>query len=303
MIEKTGSKINSWLIDESYLKSSCGISENDMEDFINTSNYVYKFFITCPIPLFISWDRLNKAYYISLGNKYCMIPFNPKISVYDFQELIDRWARRHYPGYSFEEEEQVEYTSEEIAELVQQGRDPDELFNSYKVQKVKHTFLIERLLIKDDQVYVKKDDKTFILIARPDKPISVFISNFRKIESDQERKVFLESFTKSVMEITHLKTIEIRYKTERMFHFFKIRGLSLHKEKFLKTDDPLVYRWSRFLITFSTRAEINEIKKIILDYRKNYSTEYENDILKKVYNVRFGENRKKSKNKETSDVL
>ena len=291
-------------MDESYLRTSTGISEQDMEDFINTCNYVYKFFITCPIPLFISWDRLNKSYYFSLGHKYFMVSFNPKISVYDFQELIYRWARRHYPGYSFEEEEQVEYTSEEIADLIQQGHDPDELFNSFKIQKVKKTCLIEKLLIKDDQLYVKKDNKIYILIARPEKPISVFISNFRKIQDDQEKKVFLETFTKSVMEISHLKTIEISYKTERMNNFFKIRGLSLHNEKFLKTDDPLVYRWSRFLITFSTRIEINDIKKIILDYRKNYSLEYEDEILKKFYGVKFGENRNKSnKNKETKDVL
>ena len=133
--------------------------------------------------------------------------------------------------------------------------------NSFKIQKVKKTCLIEKLLIKDDQLYVKKDNKIYILIARPEKPISVFISNFRKIQDDQEKKVFLETFTKSVMEISHLKTIEISYKTERMNNFFKIRGLSLHNEKFLKTDDPLVYRWSRFLITFSTRIEINDIKK------------------------------------------
>jgi hypothetical protein len=303
MIEKTGSKINSWLMDESYLKTSCGISETDHEDFINACNYVYKFFITCPIPLFISWDRLNKSFYFSLGNKFCIVPFNPKVSVYDLQELIDRWARRHYPGYSFEEEEQLEYTSEEIADLVQQGRDPDKLFNSYKIEKVKRTCLIERLLIKDDQIYVKKDGKTFILIARPEKPISVFISNFRKIEDDYEKKIFLESFTKSVMEITHLKTIEINYKTERMNNFFRIRGFSLHKEKFLKTEDPMTYRWYRFLITFSTKQEINEAKKIILEYRANYSLEYEEDVVKKFYGVRFGENRKKSKNKETKNVL
>lgn len=293
-MEKSGSKINTWLLDENVLKS-CGISEQEIEDFINTSIYVYKFFITCPSPLFISWDRLNKSYYFSLGNKYAVIPFNPKISVYDFQELIDRWARRHYPGYEIEDEEQVEYTSDEIAELVQQGRDPDELFNSFKIQKVKHSLIVEKLIIKDDQIYVNKDNKTFILIAKPDKPISIFISTFRKMKDNYEKKVFLDNYTKSIMEINHLKTIEINYKTERMFHFFKIRGLSMHNDKFLKTDDPLVYRWGRFLITFSTLDEIKEIKQIILDYRKNYSSKYEDDILKKFYKIRFGEKPIKNK--------
>lgn len=295
MLEKAGSKVNSWLLDQSQLKTDSGVSEQDMEDFINTCTYVYKFFITCPSPLFISWDRLNKSFYISIGNKYCIVPFNPKISVYDYQELIDRWARRHYPGYEIEEEERVEYTADEIADLVQQGEDPDKLFNSYKIQKVKKTCLIEKLLIKDDQIHVKKDGKKVILIARPDKPISIFISNFRKISDDYERKIFLDSFTKSVMEINHLKTIEINYKSERLSHFFKIRGMAMHKEKFLKTEDSSVFRWGRFLISFPTKQDIIEAKKTILDYRKNYSLKYEDEVLRKTYGIKFGEKPKKVK--------
>lgn len=301
MFEKSGSKVNSWLMDEELLKATPGVEQGDMESFINTSKYLYKFFITCPSPLFISWDRLNKAYYISVGNKYSIIPFNPKITVYDFQELVDRWVRRHYPSYTVYVDEKEEYSSEEIAELIQKGGDPDKLFNSYKMVKKKETCVIEKLLIKDDQIHVKINDITKILIARPDKPISVFISSFRKIENDEEKKQFMENFTKSIMQLNYLKTIEINYEKEYLTNFFKIRVFSNHKEKFLKTEEKNVYRWGRFLIRFTDIANINEAKNIIKECREKYSKTYEDSILKDEFKIKFGEKNIKKKPKENKN--
>lgn len=297
MEEKHGTKINHWLLDENYLKNESGIPDSCITHYISICKFIYKFFITSPNPMFISWDKRHKSFYCTIGDKYCIIPYEENISDYDYQEILNRWAKRYYPRYDVYVDYERNYTSNEIAGLVQKGYDIDTLYNSKKIEKKKESLIIERLLIKDDQIHVRQNDKLFILIARPDKPISEFISTFRKLKDDYEKQAFLKSYTKSIMEITYHKFVEIKYEGDTLKNFFRIRVLSLYNEQLKETNNKLIYEWGRFLIHFSNNEQVNECKKIIEHYKREYKTLDNEDLyLIKQFNLRFGVRIKKKKN-------
>lgn len=297
---KQGTKINSWLIDETYLKNESGIPDSDLSHYISICKFVYKFFITCPNPMFISWDKKHKSFYCGIGDKFCILPYNKNISEYDYQDLLSRWVRRHYPRYEVFIDYERDYTSKEIAGLVQQGHDIDEIYNSKKIEKKKEICVIERLLIKDDQIHVRQNNKLFILIARPDKPISEFISTFRRLKDDYEKQAFLKSYTKSIMEISYHKHVDIKYEGEMLKNFFRIRILSLYNEPLKETSNKLVYEWGRFVIHFSNRDQLEECKRIISHFKTEYKSLDNEDIyLIKQFNLKFGVRIKKKKEYES----
>lgn len=295
---KQGSRINSWLIDETYLNNESGIPDSDISHYISICKFIYKFFITSPNPMFISWDKRNKSFYITIGDKFCILPYNKYISEYDYQELINRWAKRYYPKYEVLVEYETEYDSKEIAGLVQEGYDLDEIYNLKKKEKRKEVCVIEKLFIKDDQIHVRQNNKLNILIARPDKPISEFISTFRKLKDDYEKQAFLKNHTKPIIQIDYHKFVDIKYEGETLKNFFKIRVLSLYEEVLKKTDNDLIYNWGRFVVHFSNKDQVKDCMNIINHYKKEYINLNNEDLyLIKCFNLKFGVRIKKSKNK------
>jgi len=293
---KHGSKINSWLVDENYLRNESGIPDSCINHYISICKFIYKFFITSPNPMFISWDRRNECFYITIGDKYCSIPYNKYISEYDYQELINRWAKRYYPKYEVFVDHESEYNSKEIAGLIQKGYDLDEIYNLKKIEKRKEICIIEKLFIKDDQIHVRQNDKLNILIARPDKPISQFISTFRKIKNDYEKQAFLKTHTKPIIEIAYKKHVDIKYEGETLKNFFRIRVLSLYDEPLKSTSNDLIYNWGRFVVHFSNIDQVKDCMNIINHYKKEYINLNNEDLyLIKCFNLKFGVRIRKSK--------
>jgi hypothetical protein len=298
---KHGSKINSWLLDENYLKNESSVSDSDMIHFTSICKFIYKFFITCPNPMFISWDKRHKSFYCTIGDKFCIVPYDTNISEYDYQDLLSRWVKRYYPRYEVLVDYERDYTSTEIAGLVQKGYDIDRIYNSKKIEKKKEVCVIERLLIKDDQIHVRQNDKLFILIARPDKPISEFISTFRKLKDDYEKQAFLKSYTKSIMEITYHKSVDIKYEGEMLKNFFRIRVLSLYNESLKETSNKLIHEWGRFVVHFSNDDQVSQCKRIIDHYKNEYkSIDNQDAYLIKQFNIKFGVRIKKKEKKDYS---
>jgi len=293
---KQGSKINSWLVDENYLRNESGIPDSDIDHYISICKFIYKFFITSPNPMFISWDKRNKCFYITIGDKYCIAPYNKYISEYDYQELINRWAKRYYPKYEVFVDYESEYDSKEIAGLIQEGYNLDEIYNLKKIEKRKEICIIEKLFIKDDQIHVRQNNKLNILIARPDKPISEFITTFRKIKDDYEKQAFLKTHTKPIIEIAYKKHVDIKYEGETLKNFFKIRVLSLYDEPLKSTSNDLIYNWGRFVVHFSNRDQVKDCINIINHYKKEYINLNNEDLyLIKSFNLKFGVRINKSK--------
>jgi hypothetical protein len=288
---KRGSKINSWLVDTNYLENESGISKNDMEHFKKVCDYIYtKYFVTCPVPLFISWDRPNKRFYFSVGDKFCLLPYRNDISEYDYSELLERWSYRFYPGYEIEEEYERVPTSEEIANFVLEGVDPDDAFNRIVIEKKKEKCTVEKIVVKEDQITININNKRFIALSRPDKPISEFIAGFRKIDDPYLKKAFLKEYTKNILEVTFLKNIDVKIESKFIENFFKIRVANNFKYPLIPQDEEgYVYKWGRFTMFFAKREELNIAKKVIKYYKENFENADNIDAyLKREFNMIFG---------------
>lgn len=281
MKRKPGLKINEWLIRES--------SEHiDTDHFRETCKRLYTALLSFPLPVFSDWKE--NQFYFSVGKKYCYIPYNPEICEYDFPEFVRRWLYKYFPGYSVDLNFERPYTAQEIAELITQGADPDTVFNSKYVGVKKERFKIEKLVIRDDQVSVKINKKRFILMSRANMPLSIFISNFRKIESDWEKKAFVERFTKKILEVTYHKSVEIKYTGKTLENFFKVRLVFLIDKPFIQSDNKLIYKWDRFIIYFSNEAQAEKCKQILEFFKKEYHHKKNYEVyFKKEFNIRIGE--------------
>lgn len=288
---KRGSKINSWLVTPDYIRERSGVTQEDLEHFITVCDYIYtKFFVTCPVPLFISWDRVNQKFYLSIGDKFCLVPYKNDISPHDYSELMSRWAYRYYPGYEIMIETKRSPTSEEVANFVLEGIDPDDAFNRYVVEKSIEKCTVEKIIVKEDQITININGRRFIALSRPDKPISEFIVGFRKIEDPYLRKEFLKEYTKNILEVTFLKNIDVKLESKFINNFFKIRVPSNIDTPLVKQDDEgYIYKWGRFTIFFARKEEVEEAKKIITYYKTNYhSVDNIDGYLKRELNLIFG---------------
>jgi hypothetical protein len=297
---KTGSRINSWLIDHEYLEKDCGIAKVDLDHFKRVCEILYyKYFITCPIPLFIAFDRNNKRFYFSVGDKFCLLPYKNNIGEYDYPELLQCWSSRFYPGYEIETVVERQPSADDVANLIGEGIDPDEAFNRMIQDKVIERCKVEKIVIKEDQITINLNGKKYIALSRPDKPISQFITNFRKIKDPYHRKAFLNEYTKNIMEVTYLKNIDVKIESVFMDNFFKIRVPSNFKFPLTKQDDSgFVYKWGRFTIFFARPDEVESAKKIIKYYKDNFRDVKNIDgYLKREFGMIFGVKNEKNRNK------
>jgi len=284
-MQKPKGRINDWLINDEYLSQ---LSINS-EHFKTTCKKLYTALLGLPSPIYSDWIDKSKQFYFSIGNKYCYVPYNPDISEFDFPEIVNRWAYKFYPGYEVDIQFDRPMTSDEITQKISEGADPDTVFNLKFSDKKKERFKIEKLVIRDDQINVKINKQRFILISRPDMPLSRFISNFRKITDDWERKAFVTRYTKNILEVTHYKSIEIKYTGKVLENFFKIRLGFLLNIPFQESNQEMVYKWGRFIIYFSSPEQLDRCKNIIKFYKLEYKNKfnYEN-YLRKEFGVVIG---------------
>lgn len=263
-------KSNEWLINEEFL-NTIQFENFDEFKFKKICKRFYTTIACLPIPITSSWDREHKMFRFFLGENFLKVPLKENVNEYDMCEILIAWCSKFFPSFYYEKNEEKEYTVEEIAEMIQKGENPDEVFNKKKIVKIKKKFTIEKIAIKDDQFTVDINGKKYILITKPQIPISVFLQTIRNLEEDEDKKAYLEQSTKSLLEVTFLKTIEIKYTGEELINFFKIRVPRLCDESLNKVEE-CVYKWGRFLIYFSNPEQISILQNIIKNFKNEYKS-------------------------------
>jgi hypothetical protein len=278
---------NDWLLDDSYLEL-LHVDSKNLEHFISTCKRLYTSMASFPSPVRSTWNDSAKEFYFYIGSNYLSMKYNPFIDEFDFSEIVNRWAYRFYPGYSIEVDDFREYTPEEIAYEIQNGTDPDEVFNKKLKFKKTIDFKIEKMIIKDDQITASIDGSKYILITRADMPVSKFISALRKIETPIDRKEYVDKYTKSILEIVFYKSIEIKFDFEVLKNFFKINVLNLKDEAFKSTENNLIYKWGRFIIYFSSEEQVTKCKAILSRFKTEYLNSDVDTYLRKEFDAKIG---------------
>lgn len=288
---------NSWLQTTDWIKESLTnelIQSGQYEHFKTLCSYLYTFSNSIPVPSAISFNQKDKKFYISIGNKFCFIPYIENISKYDFVELISRWARRYYPKYTISVKQKRPLTETEITFEIQKGTPIEETFEISRVVRVKEKGVVELVSIKEDTLHLSINGNKFIYMSKPNpigegniNSISHVLKDFRACNNMQERKNILVSRMRPIVEIKNPKPVMIHnYSEEMLLNFFKVRVIALHDLPINHTEH-LTYRWGKFEITFPDIEIKKKCFKIVSEYKKNWiNKEYK--YLKDVWNMSFG---------------
>ena len=288
---------NSWLQTTDWIKDSLVnelIQSGYYEHFKNLCSYLYTFSNSIPIPSVITFDQKEKKFYISIGNKFCFIPYYNDMAKHDFIELVSRWTRRYYPKYILSAKQNRPLTEEEIALEIQKGTSIDEVFEMTRVVKIKEKGIVELVSIKEDILHLSVNGNKFIYMSKPNpigqgniNSISQVLRDFRHCDNMKDRKNIITSRMRPIVELKKPKPVTItNYSESFLLNFFKVRVISLYEEP-INYIEHLTYRWGKFEITFPDIEIKKKCFKIISDYKKNWSNK-EYKYLKDIFKMSFG---------------
>lgn len=266
-------KINLWLLEISNGKYPEGVKipSEDKLYFESLCKKVYTYLLSFPSPTYCKYMNANRTFYFAIGHNVLNLEWNKDVSDHDFCEIVYNWAYKFFPHYTVKIKEARSLSEEEMLSEVYKGKSLEDLIFEEAFEEKIENFKIEKIVIRDDQINVKINNKKYVLISRPDMPISRFIQKFRKIEHDEDKAKFVKNYTKKILEVQHMKPIDIKYVGKQLMNFFKARSPVLNPEPFEKMES-LTYKWGRFIIYFSDQSQIKQAREIITKFKTEYKS-------------------------------
>lgn len=265
-------KINHWLLDiNDKGLDGMKILSGNAEYFRSLCKKVYTYLLSFPSPTYCKYISSNRNFYFAIGHNVLLLQWSKEISEHDFCELIYCWAYKFFPHYTVSKKVERLLNENEMIDKVYEGKTLEELIFEKAFDERLENFKIEKIVIRDDQINVKINNKKYVLISRPDMPISQFISRFRKIESQEEKANFVKTYTKKILEVTHMKSVDIKYTGVMLENFFKVRSPILCNEPLHKIEG-LVYKWGRFNVHFSSKDQLDKAREIIANFKQEYKS-------------------------------
>ncbi|MCG8670164.1 MAG: hypothetical protein MI867_12170, partial [Pseudomonadales bacterium] len=261
--------INHWLIDKDFIDS---IEFRDKYYIENLFRTIYHFIKKCPLPLVSEWLHNTDEIKIMLGKKEFFHKININIAYFDFVTLIERPLRKFYPKYKVEIVESVPLSSEELKNKVLEGMDLAEAMEERKDNKYIENAILDRVYFEDDIFRIKVNDKVIFRISGSTKnPIGIysFIKKLKKINTDEEKRDFIEENSIIVSVSPGEKDIYIDYSDRQMLNFFKINAPDLYQNNIESNGKG--YRWGKYCFDFNSNQLKHECENILKNYRMRFN--------------------------------
>jgi hypothetical protein len=247
-------RINSWLENEAFISK---MKFNNLYYLETLCFKVAAFLKNIPVPVCATWDNKNKSIYFSIGENKHYIPIDTNIAYYDYITLIDKWARQFYPQYQVEIDTEIEYTDKEIMGLVSQGVSLNDAILMRKPHSYIEIGVIEKIFIKKDEFIFNRNGEREVRMSGKGVsspfPLSKFMEGIRKVSDPNEKKVYIEEHSKSIVPLRDReKEIVINYSGSQMLNFIKI-NFEDNKLYPLIPIDEFQYHWGIFRVVFESK--------------------------------------------------
>lgn len=273
MQDRKKMKPNEWLETREFLKK---IDFMDEYYLVELCKHLANFLKSIPISVLAEWDRKsNDRLYINVGPNSKSFEIDTDISYYDFIKLIKNWLIQFFPQYKVEVEEEVDYTKEEMWEMIkEEGLNPNDVLDMKKKEKREEVGIIERIILKNDEFIFNIDGDRFIRMSGTlgnVLPLSQFLKKLRpdnNLNDEEIRNYILNNSIEIKKYKDSRETIVINYPSHQMLNFFIINLSDMKDEKIVRTDVKS-YRWGKFKIKF----EHNLICKDCLKYVREKGVE------------------------------
>lgn len=271
-------KNNSWL------ENSDFIAKLKFKDKYYLETLCFKiaaYIKNAPIPILSSFDVNHNSIYLSVGDNKKYFNITTDIAYYDFISLMKEWCSQFYPQYKVEVEKEIEYTDEEIIELVKEkGLTLNDALQERKIIKYIESGIIEKVYFGNNN----NNRDCFILNINGNRqmrtsgninigvimPISEFMEKLRRIgiENPIMLREFILTNSKIVYNIKSDGEILISYSGAQMLNFIRINFNSLINQGYeLEQEDGFTYKWGMFRIIFDSRILmqdcLNEYQKLL----------------------------------------
>lgn len=250
-------KINKWLEDEAFIAK---MSFGDKYYLETLCFKVAAFLKNIPVPVCSTWDNKNKSIYFSIGDNKHYVPIDVNVAYHDYITLIDKWTRQFYPQYQVEVNTEIDYTDEEIMNLVKTGINLNDALLMRKPHSYIEVGVIEKIFIKKDEfIFNRNGEREVRRSSLPGKgmesllPLSKFMEGIRKLSDDEEKKNYIEDNSKVSMLLREReKEIIINYSGKQLISFFNI-NFDNNKLYPLIALDEFQYSWGIFRIVFESK--------------------------------------------------
>lgn len=251
-------KVNSWLENEQFIQK---IKFHDKYYLETLCFKVAAFLKNIPVPVCATYDAQHKSMYFSIGENKHYITLDTNIAYYDFITLIDKWTRQFYPQYNVKIDTEIEYTDEEIMELVKNGVNLNDALLMRKPYSYIETGVIEKIFIKKDEfIFNKNGVRELRRSSLPGTgissvlPLSKFMENIRRLKVDEDKKDYIEINSRFIQNLKDSeKEIIINYSGKQMINFVSINFHDYKKYPLVAIDD-FQYQWGNFKIIFESKS-------------------------------------------------
>lgn len=272
--------INSWLVDSDFIKRQNFPDTYYLESLCYN---IMSFLKNVPVPIVAKLDEKtfseNHKIDFYIGSIHRSFTASVNYSYFDYITLIRLWASQFYPQYTVDEEIEIPLTDEEMIKAIkEQGVNMNDALEMKKKVFVKEHAVIEKIILKDDQFILNKNDKRYMYMSGTIKnpmSLSSFKKKFISIEKDVDKKKFLEENSTLIRLFDKEKTINVDYQGQQMVNFFKV-----NIDELMNVDgsslSPFVWKFGRFIVKFSSQSLMDDCLRYLNNKKEEKFKEGEN---------------------------
>jgi hypothetical protein len=260
-----------WLTNDNFIFEYEGPYRDYMEKL---RNHLRTFAYEKPVPANFYWSRrTNKEIRVAVGKNSELFYVDPFMAVYDFAHKIERvFLRNFYPMWEVEDIKKRPPTTREVQEYIRSGIPAHTAVKTLVEDKAREHGVIEKIWMREDKFQININGHRSIRSTAFYMPISQFLPQIRKIETDEGLRNFVMGNSEEVVETIKSRPIEITYDDERMMmNFFQENKYDLYGEEFTE-EVPGEGWWSwgpRYRIFFQDDNFRKKCQLIINDYRRS----------------------------------
>ena len=280
---------NNHLTDKEYLKD---LNYKDEYYLISLCQSLWEFIKNAPIPIYTDIYRLKSKDVVniklSVGDKFSIYKVDSDISYFDFIFRFKTFAERFYPQFSFEEEVEIELTTDEMMKIATEKKMSlnDVVFLTKMSLKKQEGIIHKVMLSKDEFLFEYNNNKSIRTSLCAENiedilPVKTFLQNVRKMYYDKVDGGLIKHYifnnsreTQKLVKKEDENEVIIDYAPAMMKNFFKIHYNAQIDYTLEKVTD-LHHKWGKFVIIF--KDTISE-QDCINYYRKRKETIYTNKL-------------------------
>jgi len=241
---------NSWLVNENFIKRIDFEDKYYLEELFKVLDNFVK---VIPISIALSWDKVHKSVYVSIGQEFKkFFPVSVDVSYKDYCKIIENSIISMYPRYELLLEKEEFLSNDEIYDIVRETkRDVQEVVHDTKKIKVRRSGIITK-------IYLTKDEFRFQEMENEHKKVSIRMSG----NASNNNFINLSNF---------LKTIRMfeRSINEEAIDKYKIKDVVYKKNNF----DQEIIDFKKTFENSLTKQQINDIQKEIEVKKYNWIME------------------------------